>query len=202
MNFESCWADLLQEQHQDGDEGASLLLQSEETSRRSDKQLGVSVSDVVLETVLVDDHLYGLFVRRQQVVGPSVLARHFIPAGARKTTMVLISRQKEMELVPFVAELSLFQRASSSLTAAGSDCRAACRQSRPCAPSRSPAGRGRPPGAGSERRQTTSGTSPRWASRIAHSKAPEVRREKRDEAAGEGPGIRQQQHNIQQGRMQ
>lgn len=94
MKFKSCRADLLQEQHQDGDEGASLLLQSEETPWSSDKQLGVSVRHIVLETVLVDDHLYGLFVRGHQVVRPSVLARHFIPAGGKKTTASLISGQK------------------------------------------------------------------------------------------------------------
>lgn len=56
------WTDLLQEEHQDGDESGSLLLQSEESLRRSDEQLGVSISHVVLETVLVDDGLYGVSV--------------------------------------------------------------------------------------------------------------------------------------------
>ncbi len=55
-------ADLLQEKHQDGDEGGSLLFQSEESSRCSDKQLGVSVRHVVLETVLSDDGLHSLSV--------------------------------------------------------------------------------------------------------------------------------------------
>lgn len=74
-------ADLLQEKHQDGDEGGSLLLQTEERPRRSDKQLGVSVRHVVLETVVGDDGLHGLSVRGHQVVWPGVLTRHFIPAG-------------------------------------------------------------------------------------------------------------------------
>lgn len=73
-------ADLLQEKHQDGDEGGSLLFQGVERPRRSDKQLGVSVRHIVLETVLGDDGLHGLSVRGHQVVRPGVLARHFIPA--------------------------------------------------------------------------------------------------------------------------
>jgi len=52
--------DLLQEEHQDGDEGGSLLFQGEERPRRSHKQLRVSVSHVVLETVLRDDGLHSL----------------------------------------------------------------------------------------------------------------------------------------------
>lgn len=75
-------ADLLQEEHQDGDEGGSLLLQSEERPRRSDKQLGEAVRHVVLETVLGDDGLHRLPVRIHQVVRPGVLTRHLIPADS------------------------------------------------------------------------------------------------------------------------
>lgn len=73
-------ADLLQEKDQDGDEGGSLLFQSEERPWRSDKQLGVSVRHIVLETMLGDDGLNGFSVRGHQVVRPGVLTRHFIPA--------------------------------------------------------------------------------------------------------------------------
>lgn len=73
-------ADLLQEEHQDGDEGGSLLLQSEEGPRRSDEQLGVPVRHVVLEAMLGDDGLHGLSVRGHQVLRPGVLTSHFIPA--------------------------------------------------------------------------------------------------------------------------
>lgn len=52
--------DLLQEKHQDGDEGGALLFQSEESPRRSNEQLRVSVRHVALETVLGDDDLHGL----------------------------------------------------------------------------------------------------------------------------------------------
>lgn len=69
------------------------------------------------------------------------------------------------------------KRASWSLTAAGSDRRAACKQSLPCAPSHSPPGQGRLPDADSEHHQTAPGTSSRWALCIAHSKAPDKKRE-------------------------
>ncbi len=73
-------ADLLQEKHQDGDQGGSLLLQGEKSPRRSDEQLGVSVRHVVLETVLSDDGLHGFSVRGHQVLRPGVLTRHLVPA--------------------------------------------------------------------------------------------------------------------------
>lgn len=73
-------ADLLQEQHQDGDQGSSLLFQSEKSPRRSDKQLCESIRHVVVETMLGDDDLRSLLVRGQQVVWPRVLTRHFISA--------------------------------------------------------------------------------------------------------------------------
>ena len=72
-----------------------------------------------------------------------------------------------------LASQSIFVR----LTAAGSGRTAACRRSPPCAPSRSPAGRGRPPGAGSARRRTTPETSSHWALCIARSTAPEKARQ-------------------------
>lgn len=67
---------------------------------------------------------------------------------------------------------SCFTDWTCPLTAAGSERRAACRQSPPCAPWHSPAGRGRPPDAGSVHHQTTPGTSSRWALCIARSTAP------------------------------
>lgn len=84
-----CCAHLLQEEHQDGDEGGPLLLQGEEGARRPHKQLGLAVRHVVLEAVLVDDHLHRLSIGRHQVVRPSVLARHLVPVdwgkrGGRK----------------------------------------------------------------------------------------------------------------------
>lgn len=72
-------AHLLQEEHQDGDEGGPLLLQREEAARRAHEQLGVAVRHVVLEAVLVDDHLHRLSIGGHQVVRPSVLARHLVP---------------------------------------------------------------------------------------------------------------------------
>lgn len=85
MNDRKCgtctkMADLLQEQHQDGDEGSSLLFQSEKRPRRSDKQLRETVRHVVLETMLGDNDLHSLLVRDHQVVWPGVLTRHFISA--------------------------------------------------------------------------------------------------------------------------
>lgn len=85
-------ADLLQEKHQDGDEGGSLLLQSVERARRAHKQLGVSVRHVVLETVLGDDGLHRLSVRRHQVVRPGILARHFIPEREERGKLGLTVR--------------------------------------------------------------------------------------------------------------
>lgn len=73
-------ADLLQEQHQDGDEGSSLLFQSEKSPRRSDEQLRESVRHIVLETMLCDNDLHSLLVWGHQVVWPGVLTRHFISA--------------------------------------------------------------------------------------------------------------------------
>lgn len=73
-------ANLLQEEHQDGDEGGSLLFQGEERPWRSYKELGVTVRHVILETVLGDNGLYSLPVCLHHVVRPGVLARHFIPA--------------------------------------------------------------------------------------------------------------------------
>lgn len=80
ININTNMADLLQEKHQDGDQGSSLLFQTEERPRCSDKQLGVSICHVVLETVVGDDSLHGLSVRGHQVVRPGVLTCHFIPA--------------------------------------------------------------------------------------------------------------------------
>lgn len=83
-----------------------------------------------------------------------------------------VVERQELKHWTSLASQSLSTQQTRSLTAAGTECSAACRQSPPCAPSHSPGGRGRLPGAGSELHQITPVTSPRWALCIAHSMAP------------------------------
>ena len=83
---------LLKEEHQDGNEHRPLLLQREEGPRRPDKQLAVAVSNVVLETMLLDDGGHGVPVRGHQVLWPGELARHLIPVDGGRGEMSITAR--------------------------------------------------------------------------------------------------------------
>jgi hypothetical protein len=72
---------LLQQQHNDGDEAGSTLLQRDQRPGRADEQLAVAKGHVPLQPVLLQEGAHGCLVRAQQVVGPRVLTGHFVPAS-------------------------------------------------------------------------------------------------------------------------